>query len=163
VSKNKNRKKPAAAFAPTLAKHPTFGGTPSEARRVPAVGQIPSINDQAPSWRIARIEMEDPFGWHLVGHGLLHDIRIKLAQFEAKTWNEILVKEKHWNHTIPVSKLCAPARERLTSLHIDDIEEIVSLRLTGPQRVLGYRVGPVFHVLWWDPEHKICPSELRHT
>ena len=68
---------------------------------------------------------------------------------------EILVKEKHWNHTIPVSKICAPARDRLTALRLDDIEEVVSLRLTGPQRVWGYRVGPVFHLLWWDPEHHV--------
>jgi hypothetical protein len=124
-------------------------------RKVRAIDPIPSINDQSPSWRIARIELEEPFGWHEVEQGVLHEIRKKLAQFEAKSWNEILVKEKHWNHTVPVSKLCTPARDRLTSLRLDDIEEVVSLRLTGPQRVWGYRVGPVFHVLWWDPEHQV--------
>lgn len=155
MSKNKNRKKPAAAFAPTSAKVPIFGGSPSDSRKVPAVGPIPSTNEQFPSWRIARIELEDPFGWQLVEQGVLHEIRKKLAQFEAKTWNEILVKEKHWNHTVPVSKLCVPARERLKSLRLDDLEEVVSLRLTGPKRVWGYRVGPVFHVLWWDPEHHV--------
>lgn len=155
MSKSKNRKRPATAFAPTSTKRPLFVNSPPDFRKVPAIGPIPSINDQSPSWRIARIELEDPFGWHLVGQGVLHEIRKKLAQFEAKTWNEILVKEKHWNHTIPVSKICAPARDRLTALRLDDIEEVVSLRLTGPQRVWGYRVGPVFHLLWWDPEHHV--------
>jgi hypothetical protein len=155
VSKNQNRKKPAAAFMPPSAKYPLLGARPSDVRKVPAIGPLPSINDQSPSWRIARIELEDPFGWHLVKQGMLHEIRKKLGQFEAKTWNEILVKEKHWNHTVPVSKLGAPARERLTLLRLDDLEEVVSLRLTGPQRVWCYRVGPVFHVLWWDPEHHV--------
>lgn len=155
MSKNKNRKKPAAAFAPTSAKYPVLGARPSDSRKVPAIGPVPSINDQSPSWRIARIELEDPFGWHLVEQGVLHEIRKKLAQFEAKTWNEILVKEKHRNHTIPVSKLCAAARDRLALLRLDDVEEVVSLRLTGPQRIWSYRLGPVFHVLWWDPEHRV--------
>jgi hypothetical protein len=122
---------------------------------VPAIGQVPSINDQFPSWRIARLELEDPFGWQSIGGAMLHEIRRKLSHFEAKTWNEILVKEKHRNHTVPVSRLRLDARERLTTLRLDDLEEVVSLRLTGPQRVWGYRAGPVFHLLWWDPEHNV--------
>ncbi len=94
-------------------------------------------------------------GWGSVDDAQLHEIRQKLAHFEAKTWNEILVKEKHRNHTVPISKLRPSARERLEAMRLDDVDEVVSLRLTGPQRVWGYRIVAVFHVLWWDPEHKV--------
>lgn len=40
-------------------------------------------------------------------------------------------------------------------MKLDDVEEVVSLRLTGAQRLWGYRILAVFHVLWWDPEHKV--------
>jgi hypothetical protein len=94
-------------------------------------------------------------GWSSVSDALLHEIRGKLAHFEGKTWNEILIREKHWNHTVPVSKLRSTARERLRAMKLDDVEEVVSLRLTGAQRLWGYRILAVFHVLWWDPEHKV--------
>lgn len=154
MSKKRQRKTPSAAISPQPTKQPAFATRP-DVRKVPNVGPSTSVNDQHPSWRISRLELVDPFGWHIIDGPLLHAIHQKLAHFESKTWNEILVKEKHRNHTVPVTKLCSDARGRLAALKLDDLEEIVSLRLTGPQRVWGYRIEAVLHLLWWDPEHGV--------
>lgn len=54
------------------------------------------------------------------------------------------------------------ARERLVDLEHDD-EDIAALRLSGPGRLWGFRRGRYFHVLWWDPDHRVWPTEKKHT
>ncbi|MDQ1010386.1 hypothetical protein QFZ82_004871 [Streptomyces sp. V4I23] len=51
---------------------------------------------------------------------------------------------------------------RLDELGFGDRTEIQRLRFTGKQRLYGFLVGNVF-VLWWDPEHEVYPSPLKHT
>jgi hypothetical protein len=36
-------------------------------------------------------------------------------------------------------------------------------RLAGERRLWGYRVGRTFHVVWWDWDHKVYPTEKKHT
>lgn len=36
-------------------------------------------------------------------------------------------------------------------------------RITAKERVWGLLVEDVFYLLWWDPEHEVCPSHLKHT
>ncbi len=156
-------KKPKTAFNPTLAKRPQFGSYP-EVRKIPAISVTPpSHNDEHPSWRIARLEFVDPFGWHEVTTSTIHDIRKKLSNLESMTWNDILIRAKKQNHSVPLNRLCKKAQIRLSEMKLDSLEELVSLRLSGEERVWGYRIGPVLHVLWWDPHHEVCPSLLKHT
>ena len=107
--------------------------------------------------------MVQPYGWNVVDSAKLDDIRIKLSQLEGKTWNAILVGDKHRNHTVTTNDISKVARERLAAMNLDDLEELVSLRLSGAERVWGYRIGFVLHLMWWDPHHEICPSPLKHT
>jgi hypothetical protein len=156
------RKKPFAAFNPAGEKRPVSTHEPS-VRKTPVAAATSSPNTETPAWRIAQMEYSDPFGWHVVGGAKLREIREKIVHFERKTWNDILVREKHWNHAVATTSLSKAARDRLKHLNLDDLEELVSLRLTGPERVWGYRIGFVLHVLWWDPDHQVCPSPLKHT
>jgi hypothetical protein len=90
----------------------------------------------------------------------LHQILDKLKSFENSTWPEI---ERHGSHTVGVHKIIREAQRRLYDLKLDDTDELYSLRLTGTERLWGLRQNDVFSLLWWDPNHEICPSELRHT
>ena len=159
----KNKRPTFAAITRELGEKRAAIGTEPILRKVPVAGPFVSSNTEPPAWRIARLEFADPYGWHVVDAAKLTEIRVKLSQLEAKTWNDILVKEKHWNHTVPVVKLSKPARDRLAALKLDDLEEFVSLRLAGSERVWGFRTGFVLNVLWWDPNHEVCPSPLKHT
>ncbi|HZF13786.1 MAG TPA: hypothetical protein VFE33_33760 [Thermoanaerobaculia bacterium] len=116
-----------------------------------------------PAWRISKLEMVDPFGWHRIEAAKLEEVRQKLAHFEAMTWQEILVSSGHRNHAVAIDRICDVAVDRLEEIGQGDTEELVSLRLSGPERVWGIRTGNVFMVLWWDPEHAVCPALLRHT
>ena len=64
----------------------------------------------------------------------------------------------HNSHFISIDKLCKDAQKRLEELHLDDVEELYSLRLTGTKRLFGIRVGASLEILWYDPDHSICPS-----
>ena len=55
------------------------------------------------------------------------------------------------NHEVEVGRLCTDARKRLVALHLDDIDKLVSLRLSGKERVWGIRDADVLQLLWWDP------------
>lgn len=111
-----------------------------------------------PSWRISLLEMRDPYGWHKLDQYKLDEVRGKLADLEKLTWNEILVVRKHWNHTVQVSSICKTARDRLDELGLDDLEELVSIRLSGPERVWGFPLLGALTLLWWDPEHQVYPT-----
>ena len=68
------------------------------------------------------------------------------------------------SHSVEVSKLCKEARDRLTELKLDDISSLFSVRLQGKQRIWCQKIsGEPMRVLRWDSEHKVCPSQKRHT
>jgi len=107
--------------------------------------------------------MVDPYGWHEVGSTKLQEIQQKLSSFEAMTWNEILVTAKKQNHSVPCEDLCKKAQDRLAELRLDDVDELVSLHLSGRERVWGIRSHNVLTALWWGSDHSICPSLKKHT
>ena len=43
------------------------------------------------------------------------------------------------------------------------LDYLFRLRLDSHKRLYGIRVGNEFHIIWWDPNHEIWPSELKHT
>jgi len=109
------------------------------------------------------MEMCDPFGWHEISKEKLGEIRTKLAGFENSTWNDLLIGSKKHNHSIPIGKLEKEARDRLVLLHLDDIDEVISLHLAGTERIFGIQHDVALTLLWWDPNHQVCPSFLKHT
>jgi len=113
-----------------------------------------------PAWRIAMLEMQDPFGWHKIDEKILHRIRERLKDFESMTWNQIIGQD---SHLIPRTDLCTDAQRKLTQLKQDDVDEVFSLRITGKERVFGIWEAGILRLLWWDPEHKICPSPKKLT
>ncbi|MNJ98101.1 hypothetical protein D3C87_158630 [compost metagenome] len=87
----------------------------------------------------------------------------KLREIETKKWHE-LEKEtfgkyaKSKNHQVEVKDLIKEAKNRLVELNLDDHQELYSLRLTGTQRIWGIRLQNYLKLLWFDFNHKICPS-----
>lgn len=85
----------------------------------------------------------------------------QLKACEGRTWAEI--ESNRWrDHPVEVSALIADARKRLADV-FPDADELWRLRLSGTMRVWGIRERRIFRVLWWDPHHVVCPSELKHT
>jgi hypothetical protein len=45
-----------------------------------------------------------------------------------------------------------------------DLKRIVSLRLSGKERIWDVMEAGVLTVIWWDPEHTVLPSpEKAHV
>jgi hypothetical protein len=103
------------------------------------------------------MEMVEPFGWQRVDGPTIQYVRSRLAHLETMTWSEILVKAKKQNHSIRTEDICSAAQQRLEALGLL-LDDVVSLRLSGRERVYGYLDNGVLIVLWWDPLHQICPS-----
>ena len=70
---------------------------------------------------------------------------------------------RNGSHHIPVSRIIPQARKRLEEIHQADIDDLYSLRLTGVQRIIGIRDRNNLKILWWDPEHEVCPANKKHT
>jgi hypothetical protein len=122
-----------------------------------------SSHNQTPAWSFTKIDYDGTWGWNDV-HFAKHKEEIfeKLSHFESMTWAEILKAKKN-HHAIDIDKLHRDAQKRLEALELNDIDELMSLRLTGEKRVFGIRDGRVLQLLWYDPEHEVCPSALKHT
>lgn len=106
--------------------------------------------------------MIDPYGWHTLSAQQLSYIQQKLSHFESMTWSEILIKSKKFNHSVEVGKICSEARNQLLNASIY-VDEVLSLRLSGTERIWGILDRGIVELLWWDPDHKICPSLLKNT
>ena len=80
------------------------------------------------------------------------------------TWAQILVEAKKQNHHVKTYELIKEAQKRLTTLKLDDYDEICSLRLDGTHRLYGILdEDGVFSIIWNDFEHEIYPSKKGNT
>ena len=138
-------------------KHPKAKLQPEPAKVPKKAGFDENPLRLRPAWRIGHMEMIDPFGWHLLDKATLHEIREKLKNFETMYLGDIFGPKKQ-SHMVDVSQLCKEAKDRLSDLRLDEFEQLLSLRLTGKKRVWGILEHNVIILLWWDPNHLVCPS-----
>jgi hypothetical protein len=157
VSKRKGKKKPSFNVqTPSGAKRAALSTLPRAEKRPAAAAT--SWNDEHPSWRFGQLEVVGRFGWQTISREKLLDIRQQLGSFESMSWNEIAVKGKYFHHSIPVDDIIRPAQKRLEEMGIAT-DELFRFRLANLERVWGYRDRGVLQLLWWDPDHEICPSK----
>ena len=77
---------------------------------------------------------------------------------------EILLDGKKQNHNVRLNRLSADVRRRLQEIFgALDVDAAVSLRVTATERVWGILEGNILRLLWWDPDHQICPSMKHNT
>lgn len=114
-----------------------------------------------PAWRIASMQLVEPWGWHELDAADMLHIRGRLGLFETMTWKEILLDSKKQNHSIEKWKICSEAQKHLEDIGYGDLEKIVSLRLSARERVWGVLNEGVLTVLWWDPDHTVYPTEPK--
>jgi hypothetical protein len=135
-SENKKTKQPKNKEIPSPSKQPRIGVDPNR------------YYEKRPSWRVAKMEFVDPFGWHILDADGVKTIREKLANFETMTWKEILLDAKKQNHNVSVDDLVKEAQDRLTEIFSEQLDELTCLRLTGKGRVWGKIDEGVMDLLW---------------
>lgn len=138
--------------------------SPPKGGKVPRYSADPEgFMQLRPAWRIHRLEMVGRWGWHELPAAKLFEIHGKLSNLESMTWQQLLVEGKERYHLVAVSNLASCARKRLEELGQSDLDELLSLRLSARERIWGIQNAAVVNLLWWDPEHEICPSLKKHT
>lgn len=147
----RNRKNPSQRKQPPVGKIPRAGANPE------------TINKEFICWHFGIADLDGPWGWKSVDYETLWNrIYQRIKNFESMTWGEIL-RDRKRNHYIKPTNVIPEARRRLEELNLDDQTNLLSLTVSGTERVWGVRDRHIFKVLWWDPDHQICPSALKHT
>jgi hypothetical protein len=112
-------------------------------------------------WRFSHVDLEGPHGWK---HLKAEKLAALLAQFKA--WECLTDGElfnHHGNTPIASDSLDKPARDRLVELELDDQDGLWHLRMSGSERIWGFRAANSFSLLWWDPDHKVQEYKKKHT
>ena len=121
-----------------------------------------SYDDKNFSWRVHDnfIDYDHPeFGWTKVE--IIHFLR-KIVQalqsYEGLKWHD--VKKKPHCHYWGLDKIPTECYARLAERQID-IEELFQIGLGNKPRIIGYKTGSIFYLMWYDPDHRFCPTEAR--
>ena len=137
------------------------GLSPKVEKKPRSDSALTSSIHENPVWHVGIIDLDGPWGWNRVDRNVFFfDILPKIQEFERQVWSEILNRN---NHEVFVFQISKQAQKRLEQIQLDDIEKLVSLRLTGRQRLWGIKINNILKILWWDPNHEVFPSLLKHT
>lgn len=86
----------------------------------------------------------------------------KLQDFEKLLWREIesltTGTGHRMHHAMDVDTICKESQDRLVEI-LKDEDEIYRFRLGNRRRLWGFRIVNVFEILWYDPEHRIYPTD----
>ena len=129
-------------------KRPNRKGNPKEIKKPKSDSRLPTQNQNL-IWDVSKIDKDGQWGWNKVNcSNFFAEIWEKMRNFEKKKWSEILGRDHHLNHKVSVSKIEKEAQKRLKELRYDDQEELVSLRLTGKQRLWAIEIEGKAFLLW---------------
>lgn len=140
---------------------PVATGAPVKEHPRPALPAASTSGDRI-CWRFRHTDHDGPWCFHAVDSNDLCRVLGQLANFESMTVAEAFGGSpgKDYNiEDIPNTQ----ARARLEVLRLADQTSISRFQLSGRERLYGFRLGNVFHVVWWDPRHEIWPTEKKHT
>jgi hypothetical protein len=89
-------------------------------------------------------------------------IEPKLREFSRLTWSEIDTfasgSGHKMHHNMDTESICDEAQYRM--IEIDQYSDVIfRFRLGNKRRLWGFRTVANFEILWFDPEHKIYPTE----
>jgi hypothetical protein len=103
------------------------------------------------------------WGWHLLNDSDARKLLDFLAEIAQLTWSEIRAQTasgRKRHHDQSIERLCSDAQRRLTELERDDMgPTMFRFRVGGPIRFWGYAVDGIFYAVWWDPRHRVYPTE----
>ena len=84
----------------------------------------------------------------------------RLCHFEGRTVEDIFMPgcgDRH-SHPIDIGRIISPAQTRLKNLNIG-VGKLHQLSLNQKSRLWGFLQHNIFHILWLDENHEICPSD----
>lgn len=131
--------------------------------RIPRRLQDPvSYDDSNFLWRVHDnfIDYEHhQFGWGKVKiKHFLKKVVQTLQSYEGLKWRE--VKQKPHCHPWGLDEIPKECYFRLEERQID-VEELFQIGLGNKPRIIGYKTGSIFYLMWYDPKHEFCPTKAK--
>jgi hypothetical protein len=136
-----------------LSKFPKQRETVRADKQVPRSKAIPQTPEGI-SWRFSILDRDGPYGWSKCDSAEKYlEILFKKKDIEKMSWTDL----RHGgSHPVETYKLAKEARDRLVEIKLDDQDELLSLRISGKNRIWCVRDKNVIFVVWWDPDHLVC-------
>ena len=122
--------------------------------------QPSSTAHEGVSWGFRYLDHADGWCWFALEGDKRREVLRKLGELESCTWGELgRVKSAGSCKPVEIDKIpTKAAKDRLVDLQLDDRDHIWEIRLSGTERLWGFRERHVFQLLWWDPDHTVWPS-----
>lgn len=91
-----------------------------------------------------------------------------MLAYSKMTWQEVINgthdKGKSKHHYLAPQSLSKKAVDRINKKGFNDkSDSLFSFALNNKVRVIGFRNGAVFQVVWYDAEHAFTESKKKHT
>lgn len=106
---------------------------------------------------------EGRWGWRLLDDSTASALLNFICEMAKLSWQEVRSQGASGHlrhHSQDVESLCSEAQKRIEALQYDDIQEpMFRFRVNGTSRLWGWEVAGIFHAVWWDPNHKVYPTE----
>ena len=157
---------PPTGDAPRLAPH--LARAAEEAAKAPKATKDGSRFGSRVTWCITKADRHDNWSWG-EARAWTHDewnnvIRPPFQQFEQLTWQEIDQFSSDTGHKMhhghEVGDLVDEAQARWRQLDLEQYDSVFRFRLGGQKcRAWGFIAQAHFHLVWWDREHSIYPTE----
>ena len=142
-------------------KRPTAKLVPSERKQVKIENPPPQFQGGVLAWRFNAVDKGGPFAWSkLTCPKTYKKVLEKLISFEAMTESDM---KAAGCHPIELTNVCSDAQKRLVEIGLDDLDSLYSFRISGKVRVLAVTRKHYIRILWYDPEHQVCPAPKKHT
>ncbi len=128
-----------------------------------------STDDKNVIWVFDKLDKGGEFAFNIDGDGFRHhDFLDKMICYSNRKWSEVKRdthdKGKSKHHFLEIDTLSKAAQERIKKLKLEEFSDaIFSFAFDNKWRVIGIRENELFHVVWYDPEHKFSTSHLKHT
>lgn len=138
---------------------PRKGKTPQPGAKVvvnkrPVPGADVSDPDATLVWRFSLVDLGGNWGWKNIATTDAEALVKRCGGWETMRQGELF--GKGGNKYIGLGSMCARAQQRLRDIELDDYDRLWELRLSGKQRIWGFRREHVFYPVWWDPDHTVC-------
>jgi hypothetical protein len=115
-------------------------------------------------WRFTHVDHDGQWGLGEADSGILYGVLGHLGTFESMTVDEAFHRGDYPGKDYDVEAIPnSDALDRLEALGLADQTKIWALRCGGKPRLWGFLEANVFHLVFWDAEHEIWPSPLKHT
>lgn len=146
---------------PRNKKKPTQKKYPANQCSPRGIKKAEKNEDSVLVWDTKLIDTGGPWSWNnITGCDWWEHICPAKHNFSTMKWSEI-VGDRH--HPIDVEQIIPEAQKRLEEIQNEDIDSLYSFAIGGKPRIWGIRDRNIFRVLWWDPDHEICPAPKKYT